>query len=208
MALLVIACGDDGAGAGGAGGAGGAPAAVPDVLYEALASDEALEALLAASPTENAAESATLTSPSDGATLGATPETFEWRIGPTEARGPSSRPDPVRFGLTPRRDDAEWGARALDLLLGSALLASPAHAHGPPVNGRAYYLVVEDAGGAIVHHVFTLDLRHTPSSEAWALLAAAEGPLQARVTNALFENNRILEDGGPFVGPAISFSID
>jgi hypothetical protein len=214
-ACLMVACGDDGSSGG---GSGGAPPVIPDVLYEAQASDEALAALLAATPSDAPTEAAYRTSPSEGAALGASsPEAFEWRVGPTEARWAPGAPEAVRFGAA--RHPPSEGSRTsalpgwlisapVEVLMGPALSTRRAYAHGPPVNGRAYYLVVQDANGAIVHHVFTLDLRHTPSSEAWALLAAAEGPLRVSVTNAIFEDNRILEDGGPFVGPAVSFSID
>lgn len=213
LVTLVAGCGDSGAGAG---GSGGAPAVIPDVVYEALASDEAYEALLAATPIEDTAEAAYVTSPAEGAALGAaSPETFEWRVGPTEARWAPVTPSGPRFGAARHAEGARPGSvhgwltgAPVDVLLGPALSARQAAAHGPPVNGRAYYLVVEDAAGAIVHHVFTLDLSHTPSPEAWALLAAAEGPLRGHVVNAIFEDNRIVEDGGPFLGPSVTFSVE
>ena len=105
--FALAACSDDGSsGSGGSGASGTA-----DVIYEAEATDEALEALLAAAPVDNADEAAYLTSPVEGDVLAkSSAPTFAWRVGPeatgalfapapepgpapTEAERPSSDPD-------------------------------------------------------------------------------------------------------------------
>ena len=205
--FALIACGDDASsGSGGSGASGTA-----DVIYEAEATDEALEALLAASPVDNANEAAYLTSPVEGDVLAkASAPTFAWRVGP-EATGALFAPSPERFGFTqsPTVRLPGWAQPSVaSLLLGALATAQPAYAHGTPVNGRGYLLVIEDGSGAEVHRVFTLNLEHTPTQAAWDALASKSGPFSVSVLNAIFETNKVVPDGGPFQGPAVSFSVE
>ncbi len=207
--FVLLACSDD-ATTGGGGGSGAGAGEPAEVIYEAEATDEALEALLQAPTVEDDAEAAYLTSPADGASIAiAEPPTFEWRVGPPET-GSLVVPPNERFGLLPASSGA---ARELSSVLSTSLLgvfapAQNAHAHGTPVNGRGYLLVIEDAAGTQVHRVFTLDLEHTPTQAAWEGLAEKEGPLKASVSNAIFESNTVVEQGGPFEGPTLSFTIE
>lgn len=213
--LLAAACSDDATSTSGGGGSG-AGSSEAEVIYEEEATDEALEALLEAPVVEDAAESAYITSPADGDALAAsTPPTFEWQVGPEETGSLSTNPD-QRFGFVRPPSDAHWStpdsAEVLSTvapsLFGVFAPAQPAHAHGTPVNGRGYLFVIEDASGTKVHRVFTLGLEHTPTQAAWDGIAASEGPFKASVTNAIFEANKVVEQGGPFEGPAIGFTIE
>jgi hypothetical protein len=181
--VSALACSDDGSSGGGAGPAED----LSDVIYEAEATDEALEALLAQSPKDEPAEAAQLSEPLDAAELdGATPVRFAWSVGPT-ARLRHEGP--------------------LEKALGFVLGVREAYAHGTPVSGRGYWLVFATAEDPKVLRVFTLDLSYTPDDAAWAKLKAATGPINVSVTNAIFEENRVTPDGGPFAGPSIEFTI-
>lgn len=80
--------------------------------------------------------------------------------------------------------------------------------HGDPINGRAYFLAFSTPERQGVVLVFTTRLTYTPDAAAWATLRAAGGPITARLVNAVFENNRIAPEGGPFVGGPVTFSIE
>jgi hypothetical protein len=75
------------------------------------------------------------------------------------------------------------------------------------VNGRAYFLEVTTKGGAAVARVFTTLLEYTPDDAVWSAMKASGEPLTATIVSAIFENNRIAEDGGPFAGQPASFSV-
>jgi len=190
-AQFTAGCGDDTSGTGGA-------ASTADVIFEAEATDEALEAMLAATDLDDPTQAASLVAPSAGATLdAATPAKFSWTVGASAS-------------LIPARGRGRDGVDGATTWAEFAALFGPirsAHAHGTPVNGRAYFLVVEDAEGEPVHRVFTLAFDHTPSASAWDKLAAAPQPLRASVRSAIFENDRIATDGGPWSGPASEFTV-
>jgi hypothetical protein len=184
----------------------GAGAAAADVLFEAEATDEALEALLAATPIDDPSQAAQLTAPEASAALNSeTPARFSWTVGPTASLAPSHMDGLDLDDATAQRGGPElrWWSE-LTALVGPV---REAHAHGTPVNGRGYLLVVENAEGEAVHRVFTLALEHTPSSDAWQQLASQPQPLRASVLNAIFENNRIASEGGPWQGPALELTI-
>jgi hypothetical protein len=186
-APISAGCGDD------TGGTGGA-ASTADVIFEAEATDEALEALLAATDVDDPTQAARLVAPSAGATLDAsTPAKFSWTVGASASLLPARE-----------RSVATTAWAELAALLGPV---RSAHAHGTPVNGRGYLLVIEDAEGTTAQRVFTLAFDHTPSASAWEKLAAAPQPLRASVRSAIFENNRIATDGGPWSGPSTEFTI-
>lgn len=167
-----------------------------DVLYEGGATDEGLVDLLARTPIEGSAEAAHILEPASGAALPAAPATFSWAVGAT-ALGPRGV-DPRRS--TPRR-------RATSTRLGLRALLGPrvAHAHGAPINGRAYFLVLSTPGDAKLVRLFTMNLSFTPSASVWERVLGAGEPVTASVLSAIFENNRVAQDGGPFVGPAVTY---
>ena len=130
---------------------------------------------------------------------GATAQTFSWRVGGTSAR--HTAPPHRLLERHPLHRPHRASAR-----LASRFIAA-AEAHGPPVFGRAYLLVVEDPSGHIVHQVFTLDLTHVPDEVRWRKLREADQPLRASVLNAVFDDNAIAEGGGPWQGPTREFRI-
>ncbi|MEI9949066.1 MAG: hypothetical protein WDO74_08800 [Pseudomonadota bacterium] len=83
-----------------------------------------------------------------------------------------------------------------------------AHAHGTPYNGPAYYLVISGADSKQILQVFTSGASFTPEAEDWKHLAQAPQPLSLKITSAIFEENSIPANGGPFVGGKFPFRIE
>lgn len=166
---------------------------VADVIYEGLATDEALIVMLAAQAQTDPAQSAVIDTPAADMVLpSAKTPTFSWHVGEV-ARAP-------RLNVNP--NDSRWASA-----LHSLLEVREAHAHGAPINGRAYFLVFSTPGAPKFHRVFTTELTYTPDAAAWAKLVSAKGPITLTILNAVFESNRVAQDGGPFMGPSNSFSI-
>lgn len=192
----------------GACGSDGTPAApsssavdLDAVVYEGGATDEALRALLSATPTSDPAQAAVFSSPTNGASLPADPPPkLTWHLGGATGR------------LTPRAPHG--GARVASAVptvqaaLHRLLRAVPAaRAHGAPINGRAYFLVFSAANGEAALRVFTTRLDYTPDAAAWAKLGAVGGPITATALNAVFENNRVVSGEAPSEGEPVEFTI-
>lgn len=157
-------------------------------LYEGGTNDEALAALREASAKDEATGPA-LTAPAPNAALPATPApTFTWSAGATALRARPSTPAPF---LAP----APFGA------------IRAAHAHGAPVNGRAYLLVLAGPTGTELAKVFTTQTSYTPDAATWERVRAGGATFTARVTGASFDNNLLVQSGGPVRGPATTFSV-
>lgn len=163
------------------------------VIYAGAATDEALEALLLAAPKTDPAQAAAVDTPAAGATLPKdVPPTIEWHVsGSSAAREPSA---------------GERIARAAKAI-GSFFGPREAWAHGAPVNGRAYLLVFSTPKSPELVRVFTTELSYTFDAANWTKLALTGEPVTLVVTNAIFEDNRVAQDGGPFTGNAVTFSI-
>ncbi|WP_437478536.1 hypothetical protein WME75_30480 [Sorangium sp. So ce1014] len=183
---------------------------VDDVIYEGGATDEALLALLAAAPKDEPSQGTVFDAPAEGATLAgdAAPELTFRVAGAAQWRAPGAAPA-LRFaGAAPGAGDS--GAAGASLWAEVGALLGPvraARAHGTPINGRAYFLVFSTAEREGLLRVFTTKLSYTPDAAAWEKLRAAGAPITASVINAVFENNRIVQGGGPFPGEPVSFSV-
>lgn len=163
------------------------------VIYTGAATDEALEALLLAAPKTDAAQGVVVDTPAAGAALPKdVPPTIEWHVGGSSAaREPSAG---ERFVGAAKALASFWGPRE-------------AWAHGAPVNGRAYLLVFSTPKSPELVRVFTTELSYTFDAASWTKLALTGEPVTLVVTNAIFEDNRVAQDGGPFTGKAVTFSI-
>lgn len=193
----VVGCGDDTGGGNGGNGTGG-QVSLAGVVYEGGATDEALEALVATPAKTVASEAAAFTEPADGAMVPIDPApTFKWAISGGGARLAPEELLQLPGGHTETREPG---------FLERFLHAREAHAHGVPISGRAYFVTFSDTSGAAVLRVFTQKLEYTPAADALEKLAVA-GAVKAEVVNAIFEENRIVTDGGPFTGTPRSFSV-
>lgn len=194
-AAIFTACSDDTGG----GGGGGDPLA--DVQYEGGATDEALEALLAATPKDEPARAPVFDFPTDGAEIAsATAPIFKWHAGGATASRSIERfleaPPPPR---APRS--------AVEELLGAALSdVRPAFAHGTPLTGPAFLLTIE-SGGERLARVFTKGTEYLPNDATWTSMKSAAQPVTLRLLGAEFETNRIAQDGGPWQGSDVSVTI-
>jgi len=162
------------------------------VIYGGSANDDGLRALLAAAPEVNPAQAAIFDAPEDGALLPAgQPADIRWRIR-----------DPLGWLPRPGRGEPPAQAPHWDLL-GPVRAA---HAHGAPMNGRGYLLVLSGPEGEVLARVFTTALSYTPDAATWDALSAEGSPITAVVTNAVFADGRVAPDGGPFAGEPITFT--
>ncbi|WP_437522804.1 hypothetical protein WME79_32440 [Sorangium sp. So ce726] len=174
-----------------------------DVIFEGGATDEALEELLAVDAKDEPAQGTVFDAPEDGAMVpgeAALELTFHV-AGAAQRTAPRAAPE-LRLATAAAPGAsivAELGA-----LLGPARAA---WAHGTPINGRAYFLVFTTAERELLLRVFTTKLSYTPDAAAWDKLRAAGVPITVSVISALFENNRIVQGGGPFTGEPVTFTI-
>ncbi len=200
-------------GTGGAGGDQGDPT-LADVVFEGGATDEALGALIAATPaTTPPTLVANFTSPTNNAMVASSPAPrFTWARGAmaTDAR-PVELPAPLferevgpRAGAG-RRGPFEGAARSI----AEALLAGipEAHAHGTPMSGTGYFVLFTTTKNDKLLRVFTSATEYTPDAASLAKLQGAGEAIHAVVTNADFDQNRIAQDGGPYKGAEIVFTL-
>lgn len=211
---LVAGCGDDG-------GTGGAPPDEnADVIYVNGMTDEALEALQAGELKTNVEKTAAFTWPEPGAVL-APSEPFEfcWHIGPVAANertrnvnrlgsAPSLAPGPPDL-FTPARTEKQQQPNGFAHgLLKSLLSGVPsAHAHGTPVNGPGYFLVISTTSDPKLVRVFTNSFDYKIEQADWDRMKAVGAEMTAKVIWADFETNRVLNDGGPWDGTPVTFTI-
>lgn len=188
-----------------------------DVVYEGGTNDEALDQLLAGTPSQVPAQSAVFDTPADGAALpAATAPTFTWHTGPTGAleprRDPRSRALAVAVGRAPAwAFPSPAGAAPAAPLTGAlAELLGPeraAQAHGAPLNGTAYLLVLSTPSNAKLLRVFTTATSYTADATAWGKVEGAGAAVTASVLTGIFDNNALAADGGPFAGTPITFTV-
>lgn len=168
-----------------------------DVLYEGGATDEALEALGAAGV--KTGKSPSIFAPTAGQSIpNEAPFTFTWSQ-PKEAQLSPNRTFLPPLHIAPTRK------LALDLV--RSLFEGTAHAHGTPINGSAYLLTFSTDTDAKLVRVFTPKFTYVPSADAWNKLRGAKKTIQFRVRAAIFEDNRVIETGGPFDSQVVSFTV-
>ena len=159
-------------------------------LFQGGTNDEALAALTEATAKDQATGPA-VTAPAENAALAATPApTFTWSSGTAMRTLPPRAPRALPF-VAP----APFGA------------VREAHAHGAPVNGRAYLLVLASPTGTAVAKVFTTQTSFTPDAATWDKVRAAGATFTAQVTSASFDNNLLVQSGSPVRGPARTFAV-
>jgi hypothetical protein len=180
------------------------PTSYDDVIYAGATTDEALLALVSAldqkAPADIPSQAPTLDTPAAGA-LPKTPiPTFSWHVGAMAARTPARLPV-----LLPAPKPAE---RAF--LSPLAELVGPvrsAHAHGTPFTGTATWLVFSTDANAKLARVLTSETSYTPAQAVWDRMVQANAPITLTLVGAVFADNRIVMDGGPFQGSKTTFTI-
>jgi hypothetical protein len=149
----------------------------------------------------------------------ATPPTFTWHLGAEARRAaspgtrhaalppPEPEPGPGLLLLVP---PAPRPATPLELALGAALSAVPirsAHAHGDPFNGYGTLVAVSSTSNPKLARVFTGATSWTPSAAVWQTIVDDGGDLIVTLVGADFEQNRIPEGAGPYVGSVTALHI-
>jgi hypothetical protein len=194
---------------------------IGDVVLEGTVTDETFVALQSAldqgPPVTDVAQGGSLDAPADGAELPRTPAAlFSWHFGATAARpaapagarlAASEPPSPSPWALSPVPErPAGFAAFAAPLreLLGPM---RSAHAHGTPYTGTATYLRFSIDSNPKLVEVFTSNTSYTPAPELWSKLTGAGKPITLSLVSAIFEENRVAQDGGPFAGSTVTFTI-
>lgn len=178
--------------------------ALADVVYVGGTTDEALDQLLSVTPLDWAWAGGAFTSPKAGAVLPAgTPATFNWHVdssSPTNGAGGAA-------GATGWLAPAPGATERLSRLLQAFGPERSAWAHGAPLNGSAFFLVFSSPSSPQLLRVFTDKTSYTPDAADWQKLVAAQATITLSVTSAVFENNLLTADGGPFTGQTLTFTI-
>ena len=195
----------------------GAPAGWQDVRTDPIdttstgTTDEALAALASAlnrAPAADPSQAQTLSAPAAGELSRTTIPTFTWRLGSTSGIQKGVAPA-QRFAVGDRTRDA-FGLhvehRALDefsKLLGPIRVA---HAHGTPFSGTGTLLTFSTSSNPKLLRIFTASSSFTPPATDWDRLVAANG-FTLELVSAVFADNRILQDGGPYQGSKTEFTV-
>lgn len=187
----------------------GPPEGYEDVVLAGDVTDETLAGFVTAleegPPLEDPAQGPVIAKPAQGEELpNGTVPTFSWTFGSSARRAPAT---PAVMWASLRL------AAARDLTAFSAplreLLSAPrsAHAHGTPYNGVATFVELTAKDGTRLLRVLTSEQELTPSQSAWDAMAKAPQPVTIKLTSAVFEENRVAADGGPFAGTTTEFTI-
>lgn len=203
--IAIYACSDEDS-------ASGPPTGYEDVLLEGSVTDETLvaltEALAQRAPADVSSQMAVFDWPANGAVLPRNPlPAFCWHIGSTVQRVdamPTNRWAGLNLQIPNASAAPERLASPLRELFG---VPRQAFAHGDPYNGTGTYLVFSTDTNAKLLRVFTSNLAFTPPQAAWDDMAGAGKPITAKLVSAIFEQNRIGPDDGPFAGASITFTI-
>jgi len=191
-------------------GVGGAQASeIEGVIYEGGMTDEALEALLEAPLKTDVEKTAAFTWPEPDAQISPTePFEFCWHVGPVAQRSQPKSDSRLGLHFEPSVVEPSAFDVASRSLLGSMLSGVPAaHAHGTPVNGPGYFLVISSESEPYLVRVFTNIFDYKINDPDWEKMKAVKAPMTAKVIWADFETNRVLPEGGPWEGTPVTFSI-
>jgi hypothetical protein len=181
-----------------------------DVIYQGTVTDEAMVALGSAldqkAPADVPSQAPTLDAPT-GMTVPKTPiPTFTWHVGGMTQRSPMEPAGP-RLLEVPGTPRGEHGARWLAPLAELLGPVRAANAHGTPFTGTATWLVFSTESNAKLTRVLTSDTKYTPDQAVWDKMVAAGKPITLTLVGAVFADNRVAQDGGPFKGSTLTFTI-
>jgi hypothetical protein len=88
-----------------------------------------------------------------------------------------------------------------------SLFEGTALAHGTPINGGGYFVVISSKSNPKVARIFTSKTSYTPSADVWTKLKTETGMLTVTVKAATFDDNKIPSAGGPYVSAPVTFSV-
>ena len=175
---------------------------ISDVIYVGGVTDEALVRLLAITPKNDARHAVIVDSPDLTAPLAKdSAAMFQFHLADQQTRAPGHHVRPIAAPVS------IW-LRSFHELVRFSSPERIAHAHGAPYNGPAYYLEITDADSKPRLQVFTTATSFTPEAVDWQNLVQAPQPLSLEVTSAIFEDNSIRADGGPYLGGVFPFRIE
>lgn len=186
------------------------PAGYEDAVIVGTATDEALVAFASAldqgAPAADPARAAVLDAPAADAVLPkATPAAFSWHFGTSAMQNNSNELPTWGFpGPKPQIAASSAFLSPLRELIGPVRAA---RAHGDPFTGTATWLVFSTDADPRLLRVFTSDTAYTPDAAAWTKLSGAGKAIKLSLSSAEFENNRIVQGGGPIAGGSIQFTI-
>ncbi|MCC6553973.1 MAG: hypothetical protein IT372_13260 [Polyangiaceae bacterium] len=198
------------------------PADIGGVILEGDVTDETFLALDSAldqgAPVADPAQAAVIDQPAAGAALPETPApTFTWHIGgaasrsaPAALRRAALAPSPSPSWSSPLTPAPAAASPLAWLTAPLRELAGPirsAHAHGDPYNGTATYLRFSTSSEPRLVEVLTSALTYAPAAAAWDKMTAAGAPITLTLVTAIFEQDRIAPDGGPFAGGTVTFTV-
>ncbi len=173
-----------------------------DVIYQGNTNDEALEQLLAAPSKNDESQAAVVDMPLAGIEVPSSPPAvFTWHSGATAFR------TPARQKLL---DVPALASPRVPALVELASLFGPvreAEAHGPPVNGKVYFMTLATVSNPTMVRVFTDQTSYTPTQDVWDKLSAKHEVITITILTAYFDNDVLAADGGPFTGVASTFTI-
>ena len=173
-----------------------------EVVYVGAVTDEALEQLLAVTPKDDPRYAVVIDSPDlTRAVPKESAANFEFHSTTPLALAPNPPPTPAVHPRSPFQ-------RSFHEFLRFISPERVAHAHGEPYNGPAYYLVFSDADAKVRLQVFTNKTSFTPEAIDWENLVQAPQPLTLQIISAVFEENDIPADSGPYAGVSTSFRIE
>ena len=128
----------------------------------------------------------------------------------------------LRAVLANEAEDWAWAGGQFDTPEDGATLAASApyeftwHADstepadgGAPSDTQMVHLLVfsSPSHGTLLRLFTTLD-SYTPDADTWQQLVAAGEPITLSLTSATFAGDELTVDGGPYVGQALTFSIE
>jgi hypothetical protein len=195
------------------------PEGYADVLYLGTVTDEALVAFVGAleqgPPADVPAKAPTLDAPTTGAALPKSPApVFSWHIGATSSHNspvPLHEVDDralwVAPSPAPRAASTSKPWRFIGPLRELFGPVRTAYAHGDPYTGTATYLVFSTGADPKLVRVLTSETSYTPDQASWGKLTSAGTTITLTLMGAEFENNRVVQGGGPFKGSSIQFTV-
>jgi hypothetical protein len=180
---------------------------VSDVTYVGAANDESLINLIAIEPRQEPSKQLAIQLPvpagnypiAGGLTISFT--------GPLALAPSSSAHDTSSSSAGDSPSGVERVRQVLAALTSELTPIRAAYAHGPPFNGRGYYLRLTDSAGTLSLEVFTDAMSYVVAPVQLTALAQASQPLRLTITWGDFDQDLLGPSTGPFAGGFVDYEI-